>query len=131
MTSRFGRRLQPPVRYDPSALSSDDVTDDDESIEMSTSESSGDDTSLDGFIVDDVDLELDVVRYRDLIRYLCHGASEDDVSALLMILDDAESEYPSNLRGALAEQVKNLGADLEVSGDDGDSTTASPQPQAS
>lgn len=91
--SRAGRQLRQPDRYDPANFSSDDATDEDESVSLPDSVTSSSAGSLDEFLVEDGS-DLDEVEH--LILLLFDGAPDDVVQAVLDERVDMEC-----LRGAL------------------------------
>lgn len=93
--SRAGRQLRQPDRYDPANFSSDDATDEDESVSLPDSVTDSTAGSLEDFVVEDgSESEPDEVEH--LILLLFDGAPNDVVQAMLEERVDMEC-----LRGAL------------------------------
>jgi len=110
-TTRYGRCLKQPDRYQPDEMVSDDATDEEESVEMGSSFTSDSTGSLRDFVVDDDDdddgsLEQLNARYREFIATLCQDSDEDMVEKLIKDIEKG-GPYDERLKGAITRAYKD------------------------
>ena len=116
MTTRSGRVVRPVERLVDAPVADDDVTDEDESVEMDSSVTSNDDgSSLADFIIDDDSLseteysretdEEDRDVYVDFVESLFDGAPAAEVLELRDAIENEDTEKLAKFRGLLRDML--------------------------